>query len=253
MAWDALTPAGPGPGFRYASPMPLYYVPLVAGLLPIFAVGLSYLIASGLDVIPSCVPFIEGCTSISATGRYPPSNFLFRATMLPEAVVLVTYWLLSVAWLRSLQRAAGLPGTGGRYVALLGIGASIALVLYVTFLGTREPFYEFMRRFGIYVYFLFTILAQIFLARSLLRLPLDRFLRRLARIQLGLALLPFALGALNTTLKATLANPDPAENVIEWNVAVLMQAYIALSWIGWRHTGFSADFRLAATNRDLQG
>jgi len=224
--------------------MPLYVVPLIAGLLPVVAVGLSYVIASSLDVIPSCVPFVEGCTSISATGRYPPTSFLFRATMLPESVLLLVYWLLSVAWLRSLRRDAGLPATGGLWIGWLGTGASVALVLYVTFLGTHEPFYEFMRRFGIYLYFLFTIVAQIVLARALLKLPLEAGLRRLARVQLGLALLPFALGALNTTLKATLADPDPVENVIEWNVALLMQVYVVLSWIGWRRSGFAVDFRL---------
>jgi len=224
--------------------MPLYVVPLIAGLLPVVAVGLSYVIASSLDVIPSCVPFVEGCTSISATGRYPPTSFLFRATMLPESVLLLVYWLLSVAWLRSLRRDAGLPATGGLWIGWLGTGASVALVLYVTFLGTHEPFYEFMRRFGIYLYFLLTIVAQIVLARALLKLPLEAGLRRLARVQLGLALLPFALGALNTTLKATLADPDPVENVIEWNVALLMQVYVVLSWIGWRRSGFAVDFRL---------
>lgn len=224
--------------------MPLHVVPLIAGLLPVVAVGLSYVIASSLDVIPSCIPFVHGCTSISATGRYPPTSFLFRATMLPESVLLLVYWLLSVAWLRSLRRDAGLPATGGLWVGWLGAGASVALVLYVTFLGTHEPFYEFMRRFGIYLYFLFTIVAQIVLARALLKLPLEAGLRRLARVQLGLALLPFALGALNTTLKATLADPDPVENVIEWNVALLMQVYVVLSWIGWRRSGFAVDFRL---------
>ena len=228
--------------------MPLYVVPLIAGLLPIVAVGLSYVIASSLDVIPSCIPFVHGCTSISATGRYPPTIFLFRATMLPESVLLLVYWLLSVAWLRSLGREARLAATGGIWIGWLGTGASLALVLYVTFLGTHEPFYEFMRRFGIYLYFLFTIVAQIVLALSLLRLPLVGVLRRLVRVQLGLALLPFALGALNTTLKATLADPDPVENVIEWNVALLMQLYIVLSWIGWRHTGFAAEFRLRQKN-----
>lgn len=223
--------------------MPLYVVPLVAGLLPIAAVGLSYVIASSLDIIPSCVPFLQGCTSISATGRYPPTSFLFRATMLPQSMLLLAYWLLSVAWLRALQRSAALPANGGRWAASLGAGASLALILYVTFLGTQEPFYEFMRRFGIYLFFLFTIVAQIALAWSLLRLPLDSVLLRVVRVQLVLALLPFALGALNTTLKATLVDPDPVENVIEWNVALLMQLYILLSGIGWRHTGFAAEFR----------
>lgn len=66
--------------------MLLRYPPLIAGLLPIVAIHLSLLIAIDAGAIQGCNPYFEGCTSISATGRYVPASYLFRPAMM--AVVL---------------------------------------------------------------------------------------------------------------------------------------------------------------------
>ena len=70
------------------------------------------------------------------------------------------------------------------------------------------------------------------------------FLNRIARLQIGLALVPFALGILNLVLKATLADSDPAENVIEWIFALLMQCYFVLTFFAWRNSGFHATYAI---------
>jgi hypothetical protein len=80
--------------------MLLRLLPLITGFAPIFAVHVSYLIGIRAGVLRACIPYIEGCTSISATGRYPPASFLFKSVMMPEAILLALYWLFSVAWLR---------------------------------------------------------------------------------------------------------------------------------------------------------
>jgi len=224
-------------------------LPLVTGLLPVAAIHISYLLAIQAGRLPVCVPYIAGCTSISATGRYPPASYLFKAVMLPEAMLLVGFWLASAAWLRALERAGGDNGRGGSIIASLGTGGALCLVLYVTFLGTHEAFYEFMRRFGVYFYFLLSILAQIALAwkvRDLATRQNMARLRSLAQWQLLLCAVPFLLGALNLVLKATLAEPDRAENIIEWIFALLMQAYFVLAWAAWRQTGFSLSGELQA-------
>ena len=223
----------------------LRLLPLVTGLLPVFAIHTSYALAIAAGRVPSCLPYIDGCTSISATGRYEPASYLFRAAMLPEAVFLFLYWLLAAAWLRALERAGGRPERASLHIPLMGGAASIALVLYVSFLGTQEPFYEFMRRFGIYGFFLFTILAQIgtaWRALPLVRPGGDVVLVRLVRAQLWLGLVPFLMGALNLLLKATLDDPDNEENVIEWIVVMLMQAYFVLGYFAWRRSGFHARY-----------
>lgn len=220
-------------------------LPLVTGLLPIVAIHLSLVVAIHAGSIPACIPYFEGCASVSATGRYEPATFIFKPAMMSEWTILVFYWLCNVVWLRSLAAEADRDAKTGRWIGILGVAGALALIIYVTFLGTQAPFYEFMRRFGVYLYFLFSVIAQIMLARHTINLGHALDLAGLARIgkaQMVLALIPFALGALNLILKATLADPDPAENVIEWFFALLMHVYFVLTYYAWRDTGFDGKF-----------
>ena len=228
--------------------MILRILPIVVGLVPIVTVFTCYSIAIETAGLPVCNPFLDGCTSVSATGRHPPASYLFKATMLPQSILLSAYWLFNVLWLRALQRAAGLPSDGGRTVGILGVTGSLFLILYVTFLGTEQPFYEFMRRYGVYLYFALNVFAQLVLAYKLLplarRWPGTRLLA-LVRAQLVLGWIPFALGVLNVILKAVLEDSGPAESRIEWIFAILMQAYFVITWFCWRETGFGISASVA--------
>jgi hypothetical protein len=225
--------------------MLLRLLPLITGLAPIFAAHVSYLIAIRAGVLPACIPYIEGCTSISATGRYPPSSFLFKAIMMPESILMAAYWLFSVAWLRALERTAGRAANGGTMIGVFGVAGAFFLIVYLTFLGTEGPAYDFMRRYGVYLYFLFTVIAQLMLVArvmsvsSSLRIP---SVVAVTKIQLAVALIPFALGILNLVLKAVLDNAAAPERIIEWTFALLMHSYFLLSYFSWRATGFDASF-----------
>ncbi len=213
-------------------------LPLVAGIVPVAGIFLSYWLAVRNGVLPACSPFMDGCVSISATGRYMPGSLLFRAAMLPQSVLLLMVWYLASLWLRKLAPASRAPAT----IMVAGVVGALALVLYVTFLGTKAPFYEFMRRFGIYFYFLGTAIAQVTLAVALLNHARQEAARELARLSVGMLLLcglPFLLGILNLVLKSILDNADPYENRIEWISALLMQAYFVVLYLAWRITGFS--------------
>jgi len=216
-------------------------LPLLTGLLPIIAIHVSLVVAIDARVIPACIPYLDGCASISATGRYEPASFVFKPAMTIESVILVCYWLCNIAWLRALSRRAGPGGPVGTGMAVTGTVGAIALIVYVTFLGTQAPIYEFMRRIGIYFYFAGSDIALILLARHTIlasRSPGLGALEPLGRTQMALALAPFALGVLNLVLKATLADPDQVENVIEWFVALLMHLGFLLTYLAWRNTGF---------------
>lgn len=230
----------------------LRILPLLAGLIPLVAVFTSYSIAINTADVPSCNPFLDGCTSVSSTGRYPPSSYLFKATMLPQSIILSCYWLFNVAWLRALTVATGSMPRNTFAIGVFGVTGSLFLILYVTFLGSEEPFYEFMRRYGVYMYFALNVVAQIILATKVL--PVARQLRNrrlitLTKLQLVLAWVPFALGALNLVLKATLDNSRPAENRIEWIFAMQMQFYFIVSYFSWRETQFSLSFDAGASSR----
>ena len=202
------------------------FLPLFVGIMPVAGVTVAYLLNVEANILPSCFPLLEGCTSISSTGRQMPGSLVFRAVMLPQAAFLVGLWWLAAAWLRQLTPASRLfrPMQG------CGIVGAIALVVYVTFLGTKAPFYEFMRHFGIYFYFLGTALAQI-----LLSLAINRSTLRTG--MLCLIATPFILGIANLVQKRLVAEPDLIENGIEWTAAVFMQLWFVLLFFAWRATG----------------
>jgi hypothetical protein len=233
--------------------MLIRWLPLFIGLVPLIGVHVAYLIAVDYGYLQLCVPYLEGCTSISGTGRYPPASFLFKAVEMAMAVALPVFWYFSVKWLRALN-----PGWHGHAVwsiFLSGLIGALALIVYVTFLGTKEPVYEFMRRFGIYFYFLGTALAQLFLAvsfRGIARGLPDRELSRLATAMLVLCLMPFALGILNLVQKSVFPYEvaDRLENSIEWVASLVMQAYFVVVFLAWRRTGLVVSVTTTRSRQD---
>ena len=218
------------------------WLPLFIGLVPLIGVHTAYLIAVDYGYLQLCIPYLDGCTSISGTGRYPPASFLFKAVEMAMAVALPVFWYFSVKWLKALDPRWHSQAVWSIFLSG-GVGA-LALIVYVTFLGTTEPFYEFMRRFGIYFYFLGTVLAQLFLAvsfRGICKGLRDRALSRMAMIMLVLCLMPFALGILNLVQKSVLPHvtADALENSIEWIASLMMQAYFFVVFFAWRRTSLA--------------
>ena len=201
------------------------HLPLAAGLLPLFAATGAHWLGVDAGHLPACIPYLEGCTSISATGRHPPGSFLFKAVQMPFAVVLVLVWVLALDWLNTFPRQPSV--LRARLILVCGISGAVALLVYTSFLGTSEPFYEFMRRFGIYLYFAGTVFAQVLVSVGLRIGALGSWMRRVAA-------LPFLLGILNLVLKSVLDDPDAAENRIEWIAALGMQAWFVLLYVAFR-------------------
>ena len=139
-------------------------LPIFAGIAPIIGVTCAYLLGVSYDVLPSCMPLIDGCTSISATGRNMPGRLVFRSVMFPQSVLLIVLWYLGARWIRDMTPSRFSAVT----VTVSGCIGALALVVYVATLGTRTPLYDFMRRFGVYFYFLGTAVAQVTLAVTLL-------------------------------------------------------------------------------------
>jgi hypothetical protein len=201
-------------------------LPLIAAIAPLVGINVAYWIGANNEVLPSCIPYIDGCTSISSTGRYPPGDRLFRAILLPQSTVLALTWYFAVLWLKTLQPAA-------RYGSIIlgsGLVGAIALVLYVSYLASNDPFYEIMRSYGVYLYFGGTALAQLILSLSLDRSPMQRAM-------VWITVTPWALGILNLVQKEVLGSLNSNENRIEWIASLFMQVWFVLLWINWRKSG----------------
>jgi hypothetical protein len=211
-------------------------VALISWLVPSAAVLIAYLVSSSLGQVPSCIPFLEGCTSISGAARRDPSIHIFRALVLPASTVIAAYWLLVRAWLGHL----GDVGRGRDWVMALGLIGALFLVLYAVFLGTEGRPYELMRRYGVTVYFSFTALAQLMLAARLHRLP-GGMKAEAGRAVIGAKI---TFGAL--MLGLGLANIPAAnffpelqlDNIIAWHFALLMHGYFGLTALSWQRSNF---------------
>jgi hypothetical protein len=219
---------------------PLWPLALVAGLLPALASLLALAIASHAGLVPACNPFIDGCVSISRAARHELPNHLFRALVLPAAVLQALTWLAAA---QSLTQWGGAAFKRNAVtLALIGVAAGVALVLYGSFLGTEGPTYRWLRRWGTLVYFGGTCLALLLQARALQRLHALRALqlpRRHERVLLLLLACVVLLGLFNALAGwwADAALQDRIENATEWWGALgLTLGFVTLSAL-WREQG----------------
>jgi len=222
----------------------LSWVALAAGLLPLAVVHACYLVSVQAGHIPGCIPYLSGCTSISAAGRHGTAFFIFKGGMIPAAVIMAVYWVLCRRWLLSLGAR---DSTAARAMMALGVTSAVFLVLYTVYLGSKGDFYNLMRRYGVNVHLSFGVLAQILLTRELMRLPETTHgtvPRWIVNSKLRLVVVLLALGLLSIPVGNFVPDKDRAENVIEWLFAALMASYYLLTAVAWRATNFRAAFRV---------
>lgn len=207
---------------------------LCCALLPFLTVHGSYLIAAGSGVVDWCNPYLDSCTSISATGRQPPASFLFRAGMLPASAIIAAFWWLHWRWLKD-----GFPGSPGlrRHAMLtLGVLACLGLVAYVSVLGEVGDLWRMQRRAGTILFFSFTYLAQLLLAAELSRRGARLHPRCLAvgRWMLRVCLLMLFIGVSSVIIQSLSESwHDAVEDAIEWQLALLLQINFALVTVLW--------------------
>lgn len=206
---------------------PYPWLALACGALPIVSIHLGYLISIAADNAVACIPYLEGCVSISAANREPPAVWLFRVTMIPEAFLLAWLWSLCSQWLI----ASGDPRRARiQSIRLSGMVGALFLILYASFLGTEGEFYTFLRRFGATLFFALTYLAQLLFTY-----------RIMAGIQKGRLTVPgwvwkgmfgttmLLLGGGLTSIPVQhYFDINAVENAIEWGFALLMMVYFFL-------------------------
>jgi hypothetical protein len=219
----------------------LWWLPLAAGLLPAAGAIIAFNLAVAQGQFPSCNPLLDGCVSISRAGRHDLPNIVFRALLLPGATLQAIVWPLAGTWLGRLgarrDRLLGL-------LPWVGIAAALFLMLYGTFLGSEGAGYQWMRRYGVVVYFGFTCIAMLIVGGAVQRVSAatGRLRHAAALLYALVAALPL-LGLVNATAPLYLdseATQQALGNVTEWWGALVFTAFfVALAWL-WRRTDFTA-------------
>ncbi len=215
--------------------IPLWSLPLSIAILFLGAVHLAWWLSLQAGHIPACMPYWDGCTSISRAARHGLGNHLFRLVVLPCALLHLINWWLASRWLHA-DRARD---PQARLLLALGAVSAGALALYATFLGTQGEAYQFLRRYGVTLYFGCGFLAQlVFLRLAARESKLPPGLGRAMRLVcVGMLL----LGVGNVVAGALLADEaarDRVENALEWQLGLLLVGWFVLQSMLWRRAGF---------------
>ncbi|MEN8727106.1 MAG: hypothetical protein ABF276_03995 [Sulfurovum sp.] len=208
---------------------------LIITILPLLISNVVYLLSAYEGFIPWCIPYIDGCTTISKAARSGDSIFIFRATMIVYGVLLIWFWIYVRQWLDQLY---GHTTKVAHIILWLGVIGAIFFIVYIDFLGTTGEVNRFMRRYGILIYFTCTPIAQILLLRQhyniLPSLHKGILKPKILHYQLVLVVLILFIGSISAALDNMHIKTYESENIVEWNIALLMQLYFLGIYFIWK-------------------
>ena len=202
----------------------LRLISLACFFLPVFTVIISYLISIKLNLVDTCIPNFEGCTSISRVGRYEPVKFFFKPMMYFYALSIFFFWNIFLQEIKIIRIKT-------KYLIILTFITVIFLCLYITFLGESKV-YSFFKRIGIYFYILSIVILQFCSNKMLIKnkkklskffnykiVKFNYYLSSFLVIS-GLILLPILIIKIDTF--------PQIKNIISWNYFLLIQLFFLL-------------------------
>ena len=213
---------------------------LILTILPFLTSNAVYLLSAYEGFIPWCIPYIEGCTTISQAARSGNSIFIYRASMIAYGILLIWFWIYAQHWLNLLY---GHTTKVARIILWLGIIGAIFLIIYIDFLGTTGEVNRFMRRYGIMIFFTFTPLAQLLLLKQhykiLPSISAGTIKPAALKFQLIVLLLMLMIGILSTLLDVSHNKTYQSENIVEWNFSLLLNMYFLAMVFIWKDYRYS--------------
>ncbi len=225
--------------------MKLNFIPLVTAILPTVAVHLCYLLAAYSGHVPWCFPYIDGCASVSATGRVSPESHVFRASIMPTAVLMIIYWKLSYEWLKTLGSRMTIRN---RTMLCLGVTAGLGLILYTTLLGSVGPVYEVQRHIGVMLFYVLTFLAQLLMTSQIafgVRMRTSLISTRTYRSLVAICAAISILGITSLLSWAYYEDYRRIEDAFEWVLTLLIFMHFFVTYFAWRESGFEASFTVS--------
>lgn len=219
-----------------------HVIAFAAALLPGAALVITFILSAQAGHIAWCMPLVDGCTSISGAARNGISLYIFRMLVVPAAVLQLAFWVFLLDWFRPHGQDAW--QTARRTLAL-GVCSVLFLTLYANFLGTEGSVYTFLRRLGIYVYFATTVTAHLLITLNVHRLSnaalVTPLLRGMSLVSLGMLLLALS----QAYIKLFVEDHRSIENVIEWNIAIVMH----LPFLVFGYYWYKSDYHLHVNQR----
>lgn len=206
---------------RPGAQLPAAWIAVAASLVPLLAIHLGWAISTSNGTIAAGIPYLDGSVSVSRACRQVPAVHVFRALVLPSATLGALTWWICAGWLGS----SGLAGPRARrWVLGLGLAAALFLVLYATFLGTQGDVYRLLRRYGVYVFFGGTSIAELIVTILLARARPATLEPWVRRAMWSICALMLIAGPVNLVADQ-LIESDVVANLLEWWFSLGMVGY----------------------------
>ena len=219
--------------------MKIWPIPFVLGVLAIIAGNVSFILSVNEGFVETCFPYFEGCTSISKTGRQGLSFIVFKLIILPVMTLLSIYWLLSYNLIKNSIEVHKLTL---KIMITSGVIGSIFGIIYASFLGSEGNIYQLLRRFGIYFFFLGTYLSQVLEVYLLFRSKKNHNSIYL-KIMKFLSYLIGLVNVFSIPIYGLIEEDDWLENVLEWNITLLIFIYFILVSLFWKEKNYLFIFK----------
>jgi hypothetical protein len=195
----------------------LKYHLLLVSIIPFIAIHLSFILSVQNEYLSLCNPYIDGCYSISRAARQPSSIIIFKVLMLISALFLFFLW------------PKLFKPNYNKMLILIGRLGSLFLIAYIVALGEEGFFYEIMRRFGVFIFYIFTLISQWVFTFSTQMRRRRFFLKNfLINIIVFLQFLAFLLAI---TFFIFFKNYGYIENIIEWWITLLITLWFFINFI----------------------
>ena len=204
---------------------------LICFILPTTTVIISYLVSVKLNLVTSCIPNIEGCTSISRAGRYVPVKYFFKPMMFLYAIFLFLFWYNFLEKIKTTN-------VSEKKFFWFATFSILFLILYIVFLGEGK-IYEFFRRIGIYIYIFFTVITQFLISKKLYFIKpqiTKNFIFQFIKLNYFLTLFLIISGIIILPiLIIKIDNFPQIKNIISWNYFFLIQLYFLFSLFSFKN------------------
>ncbi|WP_420588526.1 hypothetical protein [Bacterioplanoides sp.] len=194
----------------------------------------TLLLGMYLGNTPVCIPYISGCTSITATGIPDPQAYFFRGGLISACALFIFWWYCMKSWL--IQLAPEKPILTVRWMVAIGIFSSVCLIVATAVLRPEKGELPWkVHTIGAVLFFVVSLLVQTRVTlylRQLAKKGIDigtslPFKTKLILAQWGFLLVMIALQLMDTS--------DDPKNVVEWWMALLIGLFYLSSAQDWRH------------------
>ena len=205
-------------------------------IIPSVTIFLCLGMATYLNILEICNPFISGCYSVSRVGRSYPAVLIFKPMMVITIVLMIVYFFEHYRIFKKFL----INKIYLNLILLSGLISSFALFIYIIFLGIEgSEIWRFMRRGGIFIYIISLIISQFLIVLTYLKIKNDYKViisSKIININFYFIFLLIICGIILILLIDifSLTTSWYIKNIIQWNYFLLMNLFFLNTYFVWK-------------------